>query len=538
MNNDRAGAARRQWEWVGCFAVWTWGYCLVNSFEPWVAEEGAIMPILVMLLVASVAATMLGCGSKPKKLSTAAMLAAPVGMVATAAMTWLPDSGFLLLYAISLLCLGPVLVRRTYGLIQVYDLDREAWAILSIFLAGFIFHAAWSLLPTSFEVKFAILAVLGAGSLWRVREVSLWRVSDPGYSPPESRSRSLQQKVLFLSYVASLVIADITCQMLMVSMASKAAAFPIAWLAATVISGAVMAFGGVVTGTDSGRGWLVIGVAATCAGLIASFVSDDPDLDYIVLFTCSLGAGTALMLLLTLLPTVAPNRMLDALFASIGSVWVAVRCAFLILFRDQMPFMQQGRPPVWLLVAALLSMAALLVISFVLLMRTETTNLIVAVMRLMSISPKQRRSVESLVSELNQSDRRMLALFADGQSRSKIADELSMPMAQLNERIAAIRRSITDPASEQRADVLALIAERHSLTAREVEMVEDICDGKANAQIAAERFVTERTVKFHVGNVLSKLNVTNRREVRQLIDRANDEVQRSRRASDRQADAE
>lgn len=53
-------------------------------------------------------------------------------------------------------------------------------------------------------------------------------------------------------------------------------------------------------------------------------------------------------------------------------------------------------------------------------------------------------------------------------------------------------------------------AEEPPLTGRELEVLGLIASGKENAEIAAELVITERTVKFHVGNIYAKLGVTSR----------------------------
>jgi DNA-binding NarL/FixJ family response regulator len=51
---------------------------------------------------------------------------------------------------------------------------------------------------------------------------------------------------------------------------------------------------------------------------------------------------------------------------------------------------------------------------------------------------------------------------------------------------------------------------RAELTARETEVLRLIADGKENAHIAEELFISVQTVKKHVSNILAKLEVENR----------------------------
>jgi DNA-binding NarL/FixJ family response regulator len=51
-----------------------------------------------------------------------------------------------------------------------------------------------------------------------------------------------------------------------------------------------------------------------------------------------------------------------------------------------------------------------------------------------------------------------------------------------------------------------------AISGREVQVLELVASGKRNKEIAAELSIAEDTVKMHVRNIFSKLNVTDRTE--------------------------
>lgn len=53
-------------------------------------------------------------------------------------------------------------------------------------------------------------------------------------------------------------------------------------------------------------------------------------------------------------------------------------------------------------------------------------------------------------------------------------------------------------------------APRISLSAREIEVLELVADGRSNTEVAADLFVGETTVKSHLAHIFSKLGVSSR----------------------------
>jgi DNA-binding NarL/FixJ family response regulator len=63
-----------------------------------------------------------------------------------------------------------------------------------------------------------------------------------------------------------------------------------------------------------------------------------------------------------------------------------------------------------------------------------------------------------------------------------------------------------------------------SLTERELQVARLIVDRRTNPQIAAELFLSPKTVETHIRNLFHKLGVSSRVEVARAIERADREA--------------
>ena len=59
-----------------------------------------------------------------------------------------------------------------------------------------------------------------------------------------------------------------------------------------------------------------------------------------------------------------------------------------------------------------------------------------------------------------------------------------------------------------------------SLTARELELARLVVDRKTNPQIAAELFLSQKTVETHLRNIFRKVGVANRVELARAVERS------------------
>jgi DNA-binding CsgD family transcriptional regulator/tetratricopeptide (TPR) repeat protein len=92
-----------------------------------------------------------------------------------------------------------------------------------------------------------------------------------------------------------------------------------------------------------------------------------------------------------------------------------------------------------------------------------------------------------------------------------IADSLrARPLRLAVDRLAARAHLEVSTSAEDSATATA--AERHGLTARELEVLRLVTSGRTNPQIAAELFISAKTASVHVSRIMAKLGVASRGE--------------------------
>lgn len=88
-----------------------------------------------------------------------------------------------------------------------------------------------------------------------------------------------------------------------------------------------------------------------------------------------------------------------------------------------------------------------------------------------------------------------------------------------NEEMRTVPRSEKEEPIPSDLDGIKELSKEYGLTAREIDLVEKLYDGKNNSTIAEELFISERTVKAHLYNIYKKLGAKNRIEVIKIIER-------------------
>jgi DNA-binding NarL/FixJ family response regulator len=118
-------------------------------------------------------------------------------------------------------------------------------------------------------------------------------------------------------------------------------------------------------------------------------------------------------------------------------------------------------------------------------------------------------------------EQRIATLLIEGYTKGEISRKLKLQAGEVSESLASIRNKISgrDRSFETTdADtLLARAANAYKLTTRESQILRGFYEGKTNAEIAQEFFVSESTVKTHINNLFKKLPVKNRAEIREWL---------------------
>lgn len=96
-----------------------------------------------------------------------------------------------------------------------------------------------------------------------------------------------------------------------------------------------------------------------------------------------------------------------------------------------------------------------------------------------------------------------------GQACRALGDE-GGAVLEIESAKAVFERVGANPDRRRASELLQLTSPSHGLSPREVEVLRLVAVGRTNAQIAAELYLSERTVHRHVSNILRKLDVQSR----------------------------
>ncbi|MCL2335379.1 MAG: LuxR C-terminal-related transcriptional regulator [Endomicrobia bacterium] len=112
-------------------------------------------------------------------------------------------------------------------------------------------------------------------------------------------------------------------------------------------------------------------------------------------------------------------------------------------------------------------------------------------------------------------EREIALLLTEGDTQRDIARKLKLTAAEVSRHVKAIREKIIGAGDPE--PTIAIIADEFKLTRREARILRCLNKGMSNAEMAAELFISEETVRFHIHNLFKKLPVDNRQGIAEWI---------------------
>jgi DNA-binding NarL/FixJ family response regulator len=515
---------REWWGWFGS-AVWLffmmYGFSAILFPDDPFLENISYYPFFFMVVFAlSIIAFGFRFGRDPDSLSRIAVYTTPVAFVITAVFALLPPAIGHVLYAISPLFMAPAVTRRVYGVIHTAEPGKTLTRYMSCITVCVIAFTAWLIIDLPKEVAFLVPALLLIPVWLGVRKsVTLPVVSlkNGAYSISKRLAALLAGAIILLLWldtmnacIHSLIVATSSDNAEAVIFILGLALPPIGFLLYGMIS-------------DRGheRAGFVCGIMLFLAGLVITLLPGDAQgpLFIPLAVTEGLGGSYTEFFILTIPIYFYIHSKRPVLFASLGLAINLMHAALLWVAGIWLPevFRTFGIP---LLASAAISAIGFIVLVYFLFERHREKSLAAALYSLLTGDAVTAGAPDvadipdttGLISE----EREIAVLLIEGYTKGEIARKLHLQPAEVSERMSDIRAKIAG-APRPADELIANAAARYKLTRREAQILRGVYEGKTNATIAEEHFLSEETVKFHSRNLMKKLPVENRAQLRDWL---------------------
>lgn len=518
-------------EWWGFFGSFAWMFCNMYNFDELLSGDenglGFVFPFLI-----SIAAVMLVLAVRYKDnvrpLSRIAFFAGPPAILVTAVMPLFPPAVFVTLYILSGVLMAPVILRRIYGIVVTARPDRMFRAYFTAIAAGVLLHSIWVMLPLPAAVRFLIPAALAVPGWTGVSRILPERRQELPISSSSSKHRAIRfvlpvAAMLLLLFIAN--IGNVIIHSFFVE--AGAQSLLINWLGGTLLPPAGFVLFAWFADKKRDMDGFVFGVVLTLLGLTLAFIPGDSILIVPLMLLSGLGAAVIefLFLSFSLHFFTAGSRTL--LMVSLGYIINVIDSALLWIADLWLPpFLMERELTVPILVFTAVCFIFLLFLIYFVSGMWREKSLAWSVMGL--FLPMEKQQKDTVESGLPMADSREEAMtqagFTDmerkvalqlieGNTKSEIARSLHLPAGEVRGHLRQIRDKINGVPAQGMAAILERVTAEYRLTGREVQMLGCLSEGKTNAEIAAELFISEETVKFHVRNLMKKLPVDSRYQI-------------------------
>ena len=535
---DSQQATTKQRELFGWCGVMSWLFLMIYAYDIFLLEnmayfEGGSWLLFFFMLLYALCVGLCGWffGSTPESLGKIALFTTPAAIVITALLGLLPHTLTMVLYMLTAVLMAPVTARRAYGVIQTGGSGTRFFYYASGFSASFVAFAVWLVIKPPKEIAFLFPALL---------TIPAWIGTGRSFSPAsvhktEAKTNRIKfSKQFFLLLAAAVPVVFTVILMGRIILTSifaglgepSSSAEPAAldailtWIPPAIC----MVLFGIINDKGHERLSFIVFIGLSLCGIFLAFIPGATKGMILIplIFAFCFGEMYAEYFVYTS-PMYFVHSMERPVFtASVGCVIYLVVSALEWKKDFYLPheFLTGISTPV--LITAAIATVLFVIMVYFLFERYRENNLAAALYTLIygkgnntmtaaGEPPAVPLPEDKTASLFTPEEREIAMLLTEGFYQYEIARKLHKKSGEVGEQIKAIREKVILPDYDD-PFMKAIIAE-YKLTRRETDMLRSLRRNMTNAEISAELFLSEETVKIHVRNLLKKLKLENRQKL-------------------------
>lgn len=536
MQKSLSRTARR--EWLSFFSLTAWYFSVYQSFDPTIYARGMNLFWFSLALALPMIALSMIFSKDVAPVARLARYSAPVGIALTLVMPHLPAPGFTAAFIASAPFIAPLALRCCFGTVTSAREDRRLQTFMSAITASIFAHALWLLavrallLPPA--VQFLFPAAMGLTSYICTRH------EPPACNPvPGRRSITPSRHLVPVLIVFIIVfVFDLSSDLFHAYFLDEGLSNNTLLLVGGIfLPAASLTLYAALADRKLEKMAILAGLSLYLLGLVLALFQGDAGAAGILVFADGIGGAYADFFVVGFSIMFFAEAGRPVLMSSLGLSVDILTASFLWTVEKWLPqsFLQSEVSAEHVLVMAVLTLL-LLVMALVAFDRRNEKTFVLSLLNLLSAErdskdesniPLPAAAMESSTAraaELSDVERTVATLFIEGCTQHDIARRLHISAAEVAAHQRNIKGKISSAArsAEEENRLIDTAASRYGIRPRQLQILRSVFQGLTNAQIAEIHHITQRTVKYHISELLSKTGAKNRRE---LIEKLSAEAQ-------------
>lgn len=489
----------------------------------------------MLLLCAGLAGAALLGEKHPELTGKTLVLATALGILCTGLIPFLPPIAATAIFWLSALLMAPLLCRRLYGVLLTVGENSRIRAYIFAMAMALVVHFIWMQIPLPYTIRFPALSVLALLGLYGAnahlpehRHEELPKLA--GFNTPMQLARMAAVFVLLvlISLFSTLIHAHV-----LLDSVNNNNLFSLATWATLPLSFLFFAY---LSDLKKDRLGFIIGMALILIGCFAALAPEGSVMTVPLLLAGGFGGTISEFCFLTMPLLFFDFSKRPQLVAVSGLICHTLLASAVSWTQDiwlpQALLREIDRP---LIIFSAVCVMAILPLALSVWKQYEDASLISALFGLSK--PKQEQN-DTSASQMErtpaplevrefptgnmdwihyydflESEHSIVLLLCEGLSRSEISERLGVSAVQLSSHLYNIRKKLEEKPPVGHNPCIMEAAARYGLTHRETEVFNELILGRSNAEISANLYIGESTVKTHVNKIMKKTGMSSRAEL-------------------------